>query len=85
MGVEAGNGGGPSARPLRESDGNVSDGLMLMAPLRVRIPRAIQLIGIGRSKLYELIQQGQIETIKIGSVTLIPLASIKGLLDKNRK
>jgi hypothetical protein len=35
-------------------------------PLTVRIPVAMQLVGIGRSKFYELIASGDIETINIG-------------------
>lgn len=36
-------------------------------PLAVRIPDAVRMTGIGRSKLYELIASGDLETIKIGS------------------
>jgi hypothetical protein len=36
-------------------------------PLTVRIPVAVRLTGIGRSKLYELIKSGDLETVKIGT------------------
>ena len=36
--------------------------------------------GIGRSKLYLLIAEGEIETIKVGSMTLIPVASLETFL-----
>jgi len=36
--------------------------------------------GIGRSKLYELIASGDIEIVKIGSATLIPVASLQALI-----
>ena len=36
--------------------------------------------GIGRSKLYLLIAEGAIETIKIGSMTLIPVASLEAFI-----
>jgi excisionase family DNA binding protein len=39
--------------------------------------------GISRSVLYELIKQNQLETIKIGRATLIPVASLKALISKN--
>jgi len=45
----------------------------------VRIPTAIQLTGIGRSKLYQLIAAGEIETVKIGASTLITVASLRRL------
>lgn len=50
------------------------------APITVRIKDACRMTGIGRSKLYLLIAEGAIETIKIGSMTLIPVASIEAFL-----
>lgn len=54
-------------------------------PLTVRIPAAIRMTGIGRSKLYELIQSGDIEIVKIGTSTLIPVESLRQLIDRNRR
>lgn len=54
------------------------------APITVRIPDACRMIGFGRSKLYELIADGQVEVIKLGTVTLIPVASLKVLIDRLR-
>ncbi len=48
--------------------------------LTVRIPEACRLTGIGRSKLYELIRDGEIRTIKVGTITLIPVASLTEFL-----
>ena len=50
-----------------------------LEPFAVRIPEACRLIGIGRSKLYELIAEGTIEIVKIGSVTVVPVAQLKAL------
>jgi excisionase family DNA binding protein len=44
-----------------------------VTPLTVRVREACRLTGIGRSKLYELIAADEIETIKVGSITLIPM------------
>ncbi|WP_157081007.1 helix-turn-helix domain-containing protein [Novosphingobium naphthalenivorans] len=55
------------------------------APLTVRISTAVRMTGIGRSKLYELIAAGEIEIVKIGSVTLIPVASLQALIVRHRK
>lgn len=52
------------------------------APLTVRIPEACRMTGIGRSKLYELIKAGEIETIKVGSSTLVTVAGLEAFLDK---
>ena len=51
-------------------------------PLTVRIPVAIQLTGIGRSKLYELIKSGDVETVKVGTATLITMASLRRLVER---
>lgn len=51
-----------------------------MRPITVRIPEACRITGIGRSKIYELIQWGDIATIKVGTMTLIPVASIEAFL-----
>lgn len=48
-------------------------------PLTVRISTAVQLTGISRSRLYELIQSGDLETVKVGRSTLIPYRSLKAL------
>ncbi|WP_381491982.1 helix-turn-helix domain-containing protein, partial [Sphingosinicella xenopeptidilytica] len=40
--------------------------------------------GIGRSKLYELIKAGEIETVKVGSRTLVTVAGLKAFLEKCR-
>lgn len=53
-------------------------------PITVRIPDACRMIGIGRSKLYELIAEGQVGVIKLGAVTLIPVASLKALIERLR-
>jgi len=50
------------------------------APITVRIKDACRMMGIGRSKLYLLIAEGAIETIKVGSMTLIPVASLEAFL-----
>lgn len=56
-----------------------------LEPLTVRIPVAVQLTGIGRSKLYELISAGEIETAKVGSSTLITVASLRQLIQNGRR
>lgn len=54
-------------------------------PIAVRLPEATRLTGIGRSKLYELIASGDIETAKIGTCTLITVASLRQLIEKARR
>lgn len=52
------------------------------APLAVRVKEACRLTGIGRSKFYELIAADEIDTIKIGTITLIPMTSLKRFLER---
>lgn len=58
---------------------NPKGGAILIEPLTVRISTAVQLTGISRSRLYELIQSGELETVKVGRSTLIPYKSLKAL------
>ena len=56
----------------------------LTTPLTVRVKEACRLTGIGRSKLYELIAAEEIDTIKVGTITLIPRASLSRFLERQR-
>ena len=58
------------------------DGFM---PLTVRVSTAVRITGISRSKIYELIAAGDIEIVKIGSVTLITFSSLEDLILRNKK
>ncbi len=55
-----------------------------LEPFSVRIPVAVQLTGIGRSKLYELIAAGDVETVKVGASTLVTVASLRNLIQNRR-
>lgn len=53
-----------------------------LQPLTVRIKEACRMTGIGRSKLYELIADGEIEIVKVGAITLVPVAGLQRFLEK---
>jgi excisionase family DNA binding protein len=55
----------------------------LPMPITIRVREACRLTGIGRSKLYELIAAGEIDIVKVGTVTLIPIASLTSFLHRN--
>lgn len=55
-----------------------------IAPITVRIPDACRMIGIGRSKMYELIQEGRVETVKLGTSTLVVVESLTTLIAEIR-
>ncbi|MEP9358095.1 helix-turn-helix domain-containing protein [Sphingomonas sp. KR3-1] len=56
-----------------------------IAPITVRIADAVTMLGIGRSRIYELMQSGDIETIKLGRSTLIPVDSLHAMIERLRR
>lgn len=54
-------------------------------PIMVSIPAALRLLGLGRSKFYELIQDEEIEVVKVGRRTLVLMASIRSFVEIRRK
>jgi excisionase family DNA binding protein len=50
-------------------------------PLTLSIKDTGRVLGLGRSTIYRLIGDGQLETIKVGNRTLIKTASIRSLVD----
>jgi excisionase family DNA binding protein len=55
-----------------------------LEPISVRIREACRLTGIGRSKFYELVASGDIEVIKVGSITLVPFEGLRQFIDRAR-
>lgn len=53
-------------------------------PIAIRIPEACRYLGIGRSTLYVLIGEGEIEFIKLGSSTLVLTESLRSLVERRR-
>jgi len=53
-------------------------------PICVRVNDAAHMIGIGRTKLYELISSGELEVVKIGKATRITTASLHRLVERRR-
>ncbi|MXO47623.1 excisionase family DNA-binding protein [Erythrobacter vulgaris] len=63
------------ASPKRRTD---------IEPIAMRVPEACRYLGIGRSTLYVLIGEGEIEFIKLGSSTLVLTESLKSLVERRR-
>ena len=53
-------------------------------PICVRVNDAARMIGIGRTKLYELISSCELETVKIGKATRVTTASLHRLVERHR-
>ena len=54
-------------------------------PISVRIPEAVRMTGLSRSRLYELMKSGDIEFVKVGASTLIPTDSLRRFIDGRRR
>jgi excisionase family DNA binding protein len=53
---------------------------ILMERITVSVSDACCLVGIGRTKLYELLKNKQIQTVKIGRRTLVKVSSLQALV-----
>lgn len=50
----------------------------------MRVNDAARMIGVGRTKLYELIAAGEVETVKLGKATRITTDSLRNLVSRKR-
>lgn len=55
-----------------------------MERISVKIPEAVRLSGLSRSRLYELMKNGDIEFAKVGSSTLILVESLREFVHSRR-
>ena len=49
-------------------------------PISVKIPEAVRLTGISRSRMYQLIRSGDIEYAKVGAASLILVESLRAFV-----
>lgn len=52
-----------------------------MEPLNVSTREAAKLLGLGKTSIYRLINEGALTRIRLGRRTLVTTASIKALID----
>lgn len=52
-----------------------------MEPIATSVSGAAKALGLGRTTIYELINSGRLETVKLGRRTLIKTASIHALIN----
>lgn len=53
-----------------------------MDRLAVSVEEAAQMLGIGRSKVFELLKEGSLASIRIGRRRLIPYAEIRAFMER---
>lgn len=56
---------------------------VLAEPISVKIPEAVRLTGLSRSRIYELMKSGDIEFAKVGSSTLILVESLRRFIQSH--
>lgn len=52
-------------------------------PICVKVNDAARMIGVGRTKLYELIAAGEVDVVKLGKSTRVTTSSLKSLVERN--
>ncbi len=50
-----------------------------LKPLTVTVPVALQITGLGRTKFYELLENGTIKSVNVGGRRLVNFASLEQL------
>lgn len=53
--------------------------------LTVRIPTAMAMLSLGRSKMYDLMDSGEIETVKAGKARLVIVQSLHDFIARHRE
>jgi len=53
-------------------------------PITVRIPTALHMLGLSRSKFYMLVADGEFEIAKVGRCTLVLVASLNRFVERQR-
>ena len=56
----------------------------VICPLVVDVKEAANLLGIGQTKVYDLMRRRELTFVKIGGATRIELAAIRDYIDRNR-
>ena len=56
-----------------------------LEPLLVRVKDAARLLGLGPSKVYELLDAGDIPWVKVGSARCIALDDLRAWIDKHKR
>lgn len=61
------------------------EGAPPVEPITVRIPDAVRMTGLSKTKIYHLIASGDIEAAKVGRATVVFVESLNAFLQSQRK
>ena len=56
-----------------------------MEKLLLRVGEAIEITGLGRTKLYELIGSGEIPSVRVGSAVRIPVSALRDWVERKSR
>lgn len=54
-----------------------------LEPLLVRVEEAARLLSLGRSTIYEMMDSGELPSVKCGTARRIPLAALRKWVDEH--
>ena len=66
------------------SDNSPQDSAANAARLLLTVPETAQVLGLGRTKIYELINDGELEAIHVGRAVRIPTEAISEFVQRKR-
>jgi excisionase family DNA binding protein len=72
--------GRPPGAKNRRSPGSPAAQAPALEPIAVRVAEAAALVGCGVSKMKQLIAAGAVESVKIGTMRLVKVSSLKRLV-----
>ncbi len=58
---------------------------MARSPLLYRFPEAAQLLGLGRSTVYELVQRGELPVVRVGRAVRIAAEDLQAWIAAHRE
>jgi excisionase family DNA binding protein len=53
----------------------------VLEPISVGVPHACRLTGISRLRVYQLSDSGELEIVKTGRITLVPVRGLRRLVE----
>lgn len=69
---------------LEQATANRDDRRRPMAPLLLTIPEAAAVLAVGRTTIYELISDGQLDVVHIGRACRVPADAIREFVNAKR-
>ncbi|EGD58362.1 MAG: helix-turn-helix domain-containing protein [Novosphingobium aromaticivorans] len=66
----------------RAAEPKLPPGMASGERLAIRVPEAAALLGLSRSKFYDLVAAGEIPLIKVGSASIVAMRSLEAFIER---